>query len=533
MKRNKLYSYLLLLLFLSTAYPLVTSAQEAEFVKLNKTFVLNEDGSQEFRCYKELKLFTHTAMNSTYGETFIVYNPDFQELEIHSCYTRQKDGTIIKTPENAFVEVLPRFATDAPAYNQLKEMIVVHTGLDLGSTIYLDYSIHTKGNILRALDIDEFLQETSPVLEYKITISVPEKQTLNYQTLGKLKPTEQITQNRKIYSWQLKNIPATSRRPFLPQNKENVLRLTANTYENKNKAFLRIDQQIKESSSMESETFAGFLTESCSSEKEKLDVVLSHVVNNISTTPIPFSSAGYRLRSADEVLRSAYGTEIEKTNLLNKMLNAAGIPSEIVFFYPTALSSGITGLAGIKQVGVKTTLDGKAIYLSALRTQPIQPELRGSLDKVIALSGDQITVEQKPAIYDERQELTLDKTKIQNGYLIYDLPQSKGIDQWHMSALNSRREDWFEIPSMLKETSTCLITIPEGISYSGNTEPVALTNPQGKFSRTIRLNGNKLEIIRTLELKQIQYSPDEYAEVRKLIMEWNGTKNKQLLFKTH
>ncbi|MDD4116282.1 MAG: DUF3858 domain-containing protein, partial [Massilibacteroides sp.] len=274
-------------------------------------------------------------------------------------------------------------------------------------------------------------------------------------------------------------------------------------------------------------------TESCSSEKEKLDVVLSHVVNNISTTPIPFSSAGYRLRSADEVLRSAYGTEIEKTNLLNKMLNAAGIPSEIVFFYPTALSSGITGLAGIKQVGVKTTLDGKAIYLSALRTQPIQPELRGSLDKVITLSGDQITVEQKPAIYDERQELTLDKTKIQNGYLIYDLPQSKGIDQWHMSALNSRREDWFEIPSMLKETSTCLITIPEGISYSGNTEPVALTNPQGKFSRTIRLKGNKLEIIRTLELKQIQYSPDEYAEVRKLIMKWNGTKNRQLLFKTH
>lgn len=117
------------------------SAQEAEFVKLSKYYTLHEDGSQEFRCAKELTLFTHTAMNSTYGETFIVYNPDFQKLKIHTCYTKQKDGTIIQAPENAFVEVLPRFAADAPAFNQLKEMVVVHTGLDIGSTIYLDYSI--------------------------------------------------------------------------------------------------------------------------------------------------------------------------------------------------------------------------------------------------------------------------------------------------------------------------------------------------------------------------------------------------------
>ena len=75
------------------------------------------------------------SMNSTYGESFIVYNPDFQTLKIHSSYTRQKDGTIVKTPDNAFVEVLPRFAADAPAYNQLKEMVVVHTGLELGATI--------------------------------------------------------------------------------------------------------------------------------------------------------------------------------------------------------------------------------------------------------------------------------------------------------------------------------------------------------------------------------------------------------------
>ena len=93
---------------------------EAEFGKIAKSWTLNPDGSQEFRCSQELTLFTHTAMNSTYGESFIVYNPNYQELKIHESYTKQKDGTIIRTPDNAFVEVLPSLAADAPAFNQLK-----------------------------------------------------------------------------------------------------------------------------------------------------------------------------------------------------------------------------------------------------------------------------------------------------------------------------------------------------------------------------------------------------------------------------
>ena len=90
----------------------VRAASEAEFRKLSKTYTLRADGSQEMRVQKELTLFTHAAMNGLYGETFIVYNPDFQKLEIHASYTRQKDGTVVQTPANAFVEVLPAAAAN-------------------------------------------------------------------------------------------------------------------------------------------------------------------------------------------------------------------------------------------------------------------------------------------------------------------------------------------------------------------------------------------------------------------------------------
>ena len=108
---------------------LAWAAPEAEYKKLSKSYTLHADNSQEFRYAMELTLLTHTAMNSTYGETFIVYDPKIQELKINEAYTRQKDGKIVRLPDNALVEVLPSAAVDAPAFNHLKEMVIVHTGL--------------------------------------------------------------------------------------------------------------------------------------------------------------------------------------------------------------------------------------------------------------------------------------------------------------------------------------------------------------------------------------------------------------------
>ena len=62
-----------LILLLSLLAMTVTSfaASEAEYGKVSKAWTLHADGSQEYRSSMELTLFTHTAMNSTYGESFI------------------------------------------------------------------------------------------------------------------------------------------------------------------------------------------------------------------------------------------------------------------------------------------------------------------------------------------------------------------------------------------------------------------------------------------------------------------------------
>ena len=69
MKTIHLYIGVLALL-LSMAFT-AQAAPEARFGKLSKTYTLHADGSQELRVQKELTLYTHAAMNSLYGETFI------------------------------------------------------------------------------------------------------------------------------------------------------------------------------------------------------------------------------------------------------------------------------------------------------------------------------------------------------------------------------------------------------------------------------------------------------------------------------
>lgn len=85
------YIYVCLGVLLLTALP-AKAASEAEFGKLAKTYTLHKDGSQEMRVYKELTLFTHAAMNGLYGESFIVYNPAYQELRYMNLILARKTG---------------------------------------------------------------------------------------------------------------------------------------------------------------------------------------------------------------------------------------------------------------------------------------------------------------------------------------------------------------------------------------------------------------------------------------------------------
>lgn len=52
-------------------------------------------------------------------------------------------------------------------------------------------------------------------------------------------------------------------------------------------------------------------------------------VHGLGTSRLSLSETGYRIRPATEVIRTAYGTEAEKINLLAGLLQKAGLQGEI------------------------------------------------------------------------------------------------------------------------------------------------------------------------------------------------------------
>lgn len=561
MIRNKhKFAFLLCMLLMTTT---VFGASEAEYKKLAKTWTLNADGSQEFRYDMELTLFTHTAMNGTYGESFIVYNPQYQELKINSSYTKQKDGTIIKTPDNAFVEVLPRNAADAPAYNHLKEMVVVHTGLELGATIYLDYTVTSKPGYLPEVDIFEELLQSSPVKEYTLTIVIPEAKELAYTlTNNPAKASVKRSGGTCTTSWTLRNLPASSRAPFVYVKNGDVPFLAATTYASEGEALATLLKQFNPSGDPQLTTLAESLTEGEKKDEDKLEAILEYTTNHIANNGLTLDQTGYRLRPADAVISTAYGTEVEKANLLAGLLDGAGFKAEPMATYQAYADKGLA-LKAVDQLFVSCMVNGELYLFSTSSTHRPQtvnfdqtPLFSLQTGKPVAIAVPQdyqiksdiavrfkdgkVTTSTKESVGKElmpyfttgnsENEQTA-PLKVENGYATISLPDAEyGFSHLPYGYLNSQRKENLLIPRPVNEVYTYTIECPENMELRTPETDKTIRNAAGSLTISVKKNGRTATVTRSLELNKQLYTPAEYKELRQLLTEWSDVNGKTLLF---
>lgn len=557
---TKITTLIFCLLFLVTT---AFAASEAEYRKLDKTYKLNADGSQEFRCSMELTLFTHTAMNGTYGESFIVYDPRYQELQIHSSYTVQKDGTVIETPQNAFVEVLPRNAADAPAYNHLKEMVVVHTGLELGATIFLDYSILSKPGYLPALDVYDEPLQTSPVRELTYTVIVPESSEPSFAIKNCSAQMKTRTANgMKTSSWTLRQLPAASRNGFASAAYGDIPFFTATTFKSDKEALGTLYKQFNSLKDPQIETVAEGIVEGKNTDTEKLEAILKYINNELGSSRLSLSETGFRLRPADAVINTAYGTGAEKVNLLNGMLNAIGIPAEPVALYRVNAGT-VCGLNAVNELFVITEADGKQYLLSpGSNRMATAGFMDGIVPSVSLVNGEKKTFATPETNIEYTVEMTLspDKAdaeitsktgraqrpyfvadkgthtssqplKADNGYVLVTLPDApSSLANSHFCRMNSTRQTNLMMPCKADEQYRYSIRIPEGMSLQTPVISKTITNGAGKFVYSVGKNGNTVHVTRSLQLNKQLFTPAGYKELRTLLTEWGDANQKVVLF---
>ncbi len=337
---KQIQKFFIIAVFLIITLDLYSQPENADaiFEKITKEYTLNEDGSMDFHYIKKLKLLSYYSFNRLYGETFIIFNPQFQKLEINKAYTIMADGKKVNTPENAFNEVLPRFSANSVAFNHLREMVVTHTALERGATIYLDYSIETNKGYLPAMMGNDLIEESSPISEMEIIVNVPSGKELHYKMLD-LRTAPEITSenNRDVYRWNFSGHDASSKERFTGEHHKPVPRLLFSTAQNMEEVYKWVTDQ--EAFDLELDNEMETMVDKIVAEtNDELDIMMKLqkiVVKEIAYEHIPLRYADFRARTPVEIRKSNGGTQLEKSILLSALLKKAAINAVPVFSVPT------------------------------------------------------------------------------------------------------------------------------------------------------------------------------------------------------
>ena len=351
----------------------ISSCQNNEFEKKNdavfksikKVYTLNTDGSINYQYQHTLKYITHFSFNRAYGESFIVYNPEQQELTINKAETKMADGKIVPSPENAFNEVLPRFAAGAPAFNNLREMVVTHTGLEPECVVDFNYELSSKAGYLPFFTENIILQENVPVENLEIVIIVPDETALNYKLIN-IENMAKISKNEghSQYTWKFKNLNGIEHEANQPHDQSFLPRLI---FSNVNMP--DILNQIHKSADLNlNDQIKAFITKKISGRKKGIQIIkeLQNIVGKeMNTFNVPIEHTTFTVRPISEVWKSNGGTELEKILLLNEIIKYSGFESKVILDIAQKIYDGKVG--NLKDFGhyfIQVNIDGEDIIIS-------------------------------------------------------------------------------------------------------------------------------------------------------------------------
>ena len=459
------------LVLTATLTALAQSPQpDAQYNLIRRSYRTNSDSTMDIRIRKEIILLRNRAITAyaDKGETFITYNPDFENLTINESYTQRPDGTRVPTPANAFVLQLPSECADCGRLNGLREMAIVHTALEPGCTIVLDYTLHRNTTLLA----ERFnLSQDCPVARYEIRY--PDGHT-------------------EVHN----NLPQTVDDPYMPPRRAYDVEFQLG-----NKPVYTAEQSLPA---------AATLLSSLKSHDSKTyaAAIRDWVVDHVTLNPVDPARLDYAITPAALVFASNCGTAIDKTGLLAALLNQAGFQATIV--------DNTLNVFGDRPFEVEVTIDGLKYRLNATDKQPLLTQ---------AERADAAAVAAAPIYIDRSLPWTPDT--LVDGYVRITLPHEKGGIDINPARLNPSRTSDVQA-RVTTEFYHYTMELPKGAKLIGGDVNIEYNRAVGSINIIVKQKGRRLLVTRSLRLRKAVITRAEYSDFRQLMIDWNS--HRQLFF---
>ncbi len=490
MKRSIFFS----LIFLASAFAFAQTP-DAEYKVLKQSYTLNSDGTLDYHYRKEMVIHRNRAMTAyaDKGETFILYNPDFQTLNINESYTLRADGTKVETPRNAFIDQLPSQAVNCGRFNRLRELAIVHTALEYECTIVLDYTIHST-NVTLLTDKIQITQDC-PINHYELEIDLPYGQTLYYSVLNQDKGSLNVSSTQNNLFITADQVPQTYGEAYLPDPLEIYPTVAFSNVLDFTRYIMNLVSPGGDYTSVESTP----------------EALRDYVVDNINTNPLPMSLLNYDLVDVSTIWYSNCATPEEKAYLLADMLQRYNYSdvNVIIGSQPFTTEDGTTFMVPLpSRSRVQFTINGIAHTLFANDKRPLR--ITDSAIDEVSTASDSKTINWKP-------QTTKSK------YHTITLPETseKGCKMNPALLTSSRKAPVKATP--VNERYTYQYNLPKG--YKMLTNPVNITIKEpglGTLVIDIKQEGQTIKVVKHLMILPSIINADQYPTFRKMLSEWNS-----------
>ena len=512
---KKITTFLAILMFAAEA--LVMAQQpDAEYKLLSRKYEIKSDGNMVYNFRKELKLNSQRAFFSIYGESFIVYNPEFQTLKINEAYTLRADGSRVDAPKNAFVEQLPSACADCGYYNAFREMVVVHTALEKGATIVLDYTITSKAGFLLEKIV---FAEDAPVTKYLVSVKVPSARDLNYAVKN---PSSKVAlkQAGSQFTWTGTNLPQTTAEPYAPTADKLYPVLYLSTMDN-------LDNMLPTDFSLPT-TAGDFVADLGGDELDRAKKINEHVVRNLRLNNVSLAQTGLRFRNAGEVWNANCGNAFEKTLLLNGLLQLTGFQPKVAFRYDTLKCNGKDFYFPLSEYVAFDWLDQK-YELSATHAGKLEPVGKSLNTKLVSVDDNYILTAEGKTLKCSGKKGDVELHQLADGYYSLTLERPLGVFGMMPGLLVGKRTAPL-VCGTAKEVYRYTVTLPKNVRWVGKPIDVTVNKPFGYMQIKMVQTDNKLEVVRSLSLTQSEIPVAQYNDFKAMLLKWTDENYKRLVF---
>ena len=470
---------------------------DALFKLLQHEWTINADGTSDYHYRHEVQILSNSALTAyaDKGETFVTYNPDLETLTINEVYTIQHDGTRIDMPQNAFVYQLPSECADCGRFNHMRELAMVHTGMDLGCTIVVDYTIHRQYSLLNE---SIPLKRECPVEKLVVKVTYNHNDTeVRYSISGsQYLPENSVTRSESIETGDMSqqllytfvNMPQAPREPYMPADIIPTLRLF--------NGVPQFTPEFNQDKLPEAHNTSAYLL--TGETFKSITAIRDFVVNDIHLNDIHPSHLGYTHATAAEVWRSGCGTATDKAVLLAAMLNNESYSARVIG-------------DNMDEVGV--IVDTLEYRLDVRRKNA--PELIGkAIDEVQKI--------------DRRQEVAAVLDTLPDGFFTLRIAQPSPDALPDARYLTSvRTTPLRSVACDIQSTTT--YTLPKGVKLVGGKISRKLSfDGIGSVEISVKQSGSKIKVVQNLKLDKSLIPVNEYESFRQLMVTWQSVGSLQL-----